>query len=90
MSKTKNTRSGARSRAEELLDELIDEYKSPEELPGNNGLLKQLTRGLVERALQGELTHHLGYEKHDPGGNNTGNSRNGTSRKTLKGGSRAF
>lgn len=84
MSKTKNARGTAKSRADELLDELIS-GKTPEELLGENGLLKQLTKGLVERALQGEMSHHLGYEKNDPSGNNTGNSRNGTSRKTLKG-----
>lgn len=44
-----------------------------------------MTKALVERALNGELTNHLGYEKHDPAGNNSGNSRNGTSPKTLKG-----
>jgi len=46
---------------------------------------QQLTKALVERALQGELTHHLGYDKHSPKGNNTGNSRNGSSAKTLRG-----
>jgi putative transposase len=51
-----------------------------------NGLLKQLTKALLERAMQAEMTEHLGYEKHDPAGhNNSGNSRNGGSRKTLKG-----
>ena len=43
-----------------------------------NGLLQQLTKALVERALNGEITHHLGYEKHSPSGNNSGNSRNGS------------
>jgi putative transposase len=52
---------------------------------GENGLLKQLTKAVLERALQAELTHHLGYEKHSPDGKNTGNSRNGNSKKTLKG-----
>jgi putative transposase len=51
---------------------------------GENGLLKQLTKALVERALSAELTHHLGYEKHSTEGKNSGNSRNGTSPKTLK------
>ena len=40
---------------------------------------------MLERALQGELTEHLGYSKHDPAGHNSGNSRNGATRKTLKG-----
>jgi putative transposase len=47
--------------------------------------LQQLTKALVERALDGELTHHLGYERHDPAGDNSGNSRNGTTPKTLRG-----
>jgi putative transposase len=69
----------------ELLDELLQDYRKPEDLLGDDGLLQQLTKTLVERALQGELTHHLGYEKHDAAGDNSGNSRNGTTPKTLKG-----
>jgi putative transposase len=52
---------------------------------GENGLLKRLTKALLERAMNAELTNHLGYEKHDPAGVNSGNSRNGTSSKTVKG-----
>ena len=70
---------------DELLEELLKDYKNPEDLLGKNGLLKQLTKRLVEKAMEAELTHHLGYEKHSPAGNNTGNSRNGKSSKTLKG-----
>jgi putative transposase len=69
----------------ELLDELIKDYKKPEDLIGETGLLKQLTKALMERALGAELTHHLGYEKYDPAGYNSGNSRNGTTPKTVKG-----
>jgi len=69
----------------ELIDKLLAGYKGPEDLIGEHGLLKQLTKALVERALNAELTHHLGYEKHDPEGRLSGNSRNGTSRKRLKG-----
>jgi putative transposase len=69
----------------ELLDKLLADYKGPEDLIGEQGLLKQLTKALVERAMNAELTHHLGYEKHQPGGRGSGNSRNGTSSKTLKG-----
>ncbi len=69
----------------ELLDQLLKDYTSPEDLLGEDGLLQQLTKALVERALHGELTHHLGYEKYGPDGKNTGNSRNGTSPKTIKG-----
>ena len=69
----------------ELLDELIKDYKKPEDLIGETGLLKQLTKALMERALSAELTGHLGYEKHDPTGYNSGNSRNGATPKTVKG-----
>src|SRR5487761_1307364 len=69
----------------ELIDRLLGEYQKPEDLIGENGLLKQLTRAIVERALQAELTTHLGYEKHSPEGHNSGNSRNGVSTKQLKG-----
>jgi putative transposase len=68
----------------ELLDELLKDYKKPDDLLGQDGLLQQLTKALVERALDGELTHHLGYEKHSAEGDNSGNSRNGTSPKTIR------
>ena len=68
-----------------LLDELLANYQKPEDIIGENGLLKQLTKALLERAMSAELTDHLGYSKHDPAGNNSGNSRNGTTTKTLKG-----
>lgn len=70
---------------DELLDDLMKNYKKPEDLIGENGLLKQLTKALVERAMKAELTDHLGYPKHDPTGKNSGNSRNGNSKKTIKG-----
>lgn len=70
---------------QELLDELLKEYEKPDDLLGDDGLLQQLTKALVERALAGELTHHLGYEKHAVNGKHTGNSRNGTTAKTIKG-----
>jgi putative transposase len=69
----------------DLLDQLLADYQKPEDILGENGLLKQLTKAVLERAMQAELTHHLGYPKHDPRGQNSGNSRNGKSRKTLKG-----
>jgi putative transposase len=68
-----------------LIDKLLADYKKPEDILGENGLLKQLTKALLERAMQAEMTDHLGYEKHDPAGNNSGNSRNGGTTKTLKG-----
>src|ERR1041385_615010 len=69
----------------ELIDNLLKDYKKPEDIIGDNGLLKQLTKAILERAMQAEMSEHLGYEKHDPAGKNTGNSRNGTSSKTLTG-----
>jgi putative transposase len=68
-----------------LIDNLLKDYKTPEEILGDNGLLKQLTKAVLERAMQAELTEHLGYERHDAAGDNSGNSRNGKSKKTLKG-----
>src|ERR1051325_8204671 len=68
-----------------LIDTLLKGYKNPEDIVGKNGLLKQLTKALLERAMSAELTEHVGYEKHDPVGNNSGNSRNGSSKKKLKG-----
>jgi putative transposase len=47
----------------EILDELVRDYNGPEDLPGEQGLLKQLTKALSERAMESELTHELGYEK---------------------------
>jgi putative transposase len=69
----------------EVLDQILKDYEKPEDLLSENGLLRQLTKALVERALNGEMTHHLGYEKHSPAGNNSGNSRNGSTPKLLKG-----
>ena len=70
----------------EQLDELI-KGKSPEEIIGRGGLLDQLTKAVMERALEGELTHHLGYEKGQPakpaGQEEESNCRNGSSAKTV-------
>lgn len=71
----------------ELLDRLLADYncKKPEELIGENGLLKQLTKALLERALQAEMTVHLGHGKNGPITSQGGNARNGKSAKTIKG-----
>lgn len=66
-----------------LLDELLKDYKDPEDLIGKNGIIKQLTKRLVERAMEAELTDELGYPKSSPLGHNTGNSRNGHSSKRI-------
>ncbi|MYN21253.1 IS256 family transposase, partial [Rugamonas sp. FT107W] len=68
-----------------LADSLLANYQKPEDLIGENGLLKQLTKMLVERALEAEMTGHLGHDKSGEVTNGTANTRNGHSTKTLKG-----
>lgn len=70
---------------EALLTSLLADYQKPEDLIGENGLLKQLTKLLVEKALDAEMAQHLGHAKNEPVANPAGNTRNGRSRKTLKG-----
>lgn len=67
------------------IDNLLKTYKTPEEILGENGLLKQLTKAVLQRALQAEMTHHLGHEKHGAITSTGGNARNGSSAKTIKG-----
>ena len=69
--------------ADEVIDELLAGARTEEEIAGPGGLLAQLTKRLVERAMEVELTDHLGYEPHQepPGG--AGNTRNGSTPKTL-------
>lgn len=74
-----------KSLPQDLIDQLLANYQKPEDLIGEGGLLKQLTKALVERALQAEMACHLGHGKHEPVENATGNTRNGKSKKTLKG-----
>jgi len=71
-----------KDRADELIDEMIKD-RTPEELLGESGFLQELTKRFVERALEGKLTDHLGYEKGSADGNNTGNSRKGKSSKSV-------
>ncbi len=68
----------------EVLQELLKDYKGPEDLTGENGLLKQLTKALVESAMGAELAGHLGYEKSEAGEKPTENRRNGSSLKTVR------
>ncbi len=66
------------------IDELVSRAQAEDlQLTGEDGLLQQLTNRLLESALEGEITDHLGYDKHDPVGKNGGNSRNGTRAKTV-------
>ena len=67
------------------IDNLLKTYKTPEEIVGENGLLQQLTKAVLQRALQAEMTLHLGHEKNAPITNGEGNARNGSSTKTIKG-----
>lgn len=68
-----------------LLDALFKDFRGDaKELLGEHGLLKRITQRALESALEGELTDHLGYSPHESAGRNSGNSRNGKSRKTLQ------
>jgi putative transposase len=69
---------------EVLAEELVERARSEGvELLGDGGLLQQMTKAVLERGLAEELTEHLGYEPHDPVGNGSGNSRNGSSSKRV-------
>ncbi|MFJ6677482.1 IS256 family transposase [Actinosynnema sp. NPDC091369] len=69
---------------ERLIDQLVGQARAGGlKLTGEGGVLQQLTKRLLESALEGEITDHLGYDKHDPAGRGTGNSRNGTRSKTV-------
>ncbi|MFB8183369.1 IS256 family transposase [Streptomyces sp. NPDC055966] len=69
---------------DEVVERLLDRADaSGAALLGEGGLLTEVTRAVLERALDAEMTDHLGYEKHDPAGRGSGNSRNGTSLKTV-------
>jgi len=70
--------------SDELIDQLLAGYSRPEDLTGKDGILKQLTARLVERALQGEMSEHLGYDKGAAPRGRAGNTRNGASSKTLR------
>ncbi|WP_254390847.1 IS256 family transposase [Streptomyces sp. AC550_RSS872] len=69
---------------DQLIDELVGRAQAEGlQLTGEGGLLQQLTKRLLESALEGEITDHLGYDKHDAAGRNGGNSRNGRRSKTV-------
>lgn len=70
--------------SKEVLDELMKNYKGPDDITGPEGLLKELTKALVERAMQAEMTDHLGYEKSEQNKKLTDNRRNGSTKKTLR------
>jgi putative transposase len=64
-----------------LIDQLLTDYKKPEDIIGENGLLKELTKAILERALAAEMTDHLGYEKHDPAGHHRGTRVTGKAKR---------
>jgi transposase-like protein len=69
----------------ELLDELLNSYEKPEDLLGESGILKQLTKALVERCLEGEMKTHLEEQRTQSDSQKAKNRRNGHSKKTIKG-----
>ena len=77
-----------RLRRELIDDQLLDQLLASTSergiaLTGEGGFLPELIKSVLERGMQAELTSHLGYEKHDPAGRGSGNSRNGTTAKTV-------
>ncbi|GAF75401.1 unnamed protein product, partial [marine sediment metagenome] len=73
-----------KSKQDTLIDELLEDCQDPKDILGKNGLLKQLTKRLVERTLEAELSGHLGYEPHAIKGRGSGNNRNGKGHKTVQ------
>ena len=77
----------AKKKEKDVIDRMLDQIDfhgmTAEELAGENGLLKQLTRRFYSRALDAEMDEHLGYKKNDNAGDNSGNSRNGYTTKTV-------
>jgi Transposase, Mutator family len=69
----------------ELIDELLKDYETPQDILAEGGLLKELTKAVIERCLETELDTHLGYPKYARKGSALGNMRNGQRQKTLKG-----
>jgi hypothetical protein len=77
-------RAGPLADDEQLISMLVNRARSDGlQLTGEGGLLQQLTKRVLESALEGEITDHLGYDRHDPAGKNSGNSRNGSRTKTV-------
>ena len=70
--------------ADDLIDQLLEGSTSREDILGEEGLLKQLSGQVAERILDAEVAFHLGYAQYDSCGKNTGNSRNGKSRKAVR------
>ena len=71
------------TKKEQLIEELLSEYENPADALKQGGLVDELQKRLIEKAMSGELDHHLGYNKHEKRRDNSGNSRNGTGKKTV-------
>lgn len=69
---------------DKLVDQLLEGCSSPEDILGESGLLEQLTKKVAAPALEAEMEVHLGYAKHEPAGKNSGNSRNGKGRNSVR------
>nr|AGS54004.1 mobile element protein [uncultured bacterium contig00088] len=76
-----------KKKEKDVLDQILDTVDfrglTRDEVVGKDGLIKQLSGRILQRALEAEMTGHLGYEKHSNAGDNSGNSRNGHTRKTV-------
>jgi transposase-like protein len=81
---TSQEKENAMAIRDEILDELLKEYERPDDLLGRDGIIAELKKRLIERAMEGEMNAHLGYKKHSSDGNNSGNSRNGHGRKKVQ------
>lgn len=83
MTKNKEPLTERQQMVEQLLDQIDFHGLSQDVIFGQDGVLKDLTKRIVERTLNVEMDHHLGYEKNSSLGDNSGNSRNGSSKKTI-------
>ena len=76
-----------KEKEKDILDQILDNINfkglTQDEVVGQEGLIKQLTGKILQRALDAEMTEHLGYEKNSSAGDNSGNSRNGHTEKTV-------
>ena len=76
-----------KKREKDIIDQLLDNINfkglTQDEVVGQGGLIKQLTGRILQRAVEVEMTEHLGYEKNSNTGDNSGNSRNGYTEKTV-------
>jgi putative transposase len=68
----------------ELIDELLNGYQKPEDIIGENGLLKQLTKAILERALNAEMSAHLGYKKYEAAASTAGTRETGRARRQWR------